>query len=215
MSQPISLKQAERRVFKTALNDGLLDVLIGSFVLMFAIGPLLSRSLGDLGSTVIFVPFWALIYIAILLVRKYVVGPRMGLVIFGPARKKMLTKYSTMMLAVNLAALIAGTFFALKTNVAAGWIYMAILGLSVLLISSTAAYYLNSPRLFIYGLLFLLSLIAGEILYTNFAFSHHGFPITFGITAAIIITTGLVIFFRLLRGNPLPVNESSSEKQAG
>ena len=215
MSKQISLKQAERKVFQTAVNDGLWDLLIGSFVLMFAVGPLLSRSLGDFGATVIFVPFWLLVYVVISLFRKYVIRPRIGFVVFGPSRNRRLTRYLIVMVVANMVAFIAGTVSAFYFHVISDWIPMAIFGFTVLLISSFTAYFLNALRLFIYGLLFLLSFIVGEILYVNFNVPHHGFPITFGITAAIIIITGLVIFLRLLRENPVPVKDSLPEDQSG
>jgi hypothetical protein len=76
MSLQMSLKQVEQKVFKSAFEDGLWDVLIGCIGLEFAIGPFFSRSLGDFWSAAVFVPFWALVFVAIWLVRKYVVRPR-------------------------------------------------------------------------------------------------------------------------------------------
>jgi MFS family permease len=215
MSQKISLKQAERQVFKTATNDGLWDIFIGSFFLQFAIAPLLSRSLGDFWSSFVFLPFWALVLISIWLLRKHVVIPRIGFVKFGATRKKKLTKFTFLMLVANLIALILGLFLALNPNVISGYIYPILLGFTILVFSSIAAYFLNFARLFIYGLLFLISLMVGEWLFVNFKVSHHGFPITFGISAGIIIITGLIIFYRLLRENPVPVNESISGENMG
>ncbi|MGB3715920.1 MAG: hypothetical protein WA996_15950 [Candidatus Promineifilaceae bacterium] len=47
MSQKISLKEVEGNVFKSAFQEGLLDIFIGSVILMFAIAPFLSPYLGD------------------------------------------------------------------------------------------------------------------------------------------------------------------------
>ncbi len=212
MLQKISLKQAELNVFKTAVNDGLWDVFIGCFVLQFAVAPLLSSSLGDFWSSLIFLPFWALIFVIITQVRKRVITPRIGIVKFGPSRKRKLTKFTYAMLIVNILAFIIGIFFALNFYVKSGFLYMSFFGFIVLVISSLAAYFLNFTRLFIYGLLFILSLYVGEWLFANFKISHHGFPITFSITAGLIIITGFVIFFRLLRDNPIPINESISNE---
>jgi hypothetical protein len=65
MSPQISLKEAERKVFKTTQNDGLWDIFLGCFLLIFVIAPYLSGTLGDLWSSVVFLPFWALVYLAI------------------------------------------------------------------------------------------------------------------------------------------------------
>jgi MFS family permease len=215
MLKKVSLKQAERRVFRIAFNDGLWDIFIGSFALQFAIGPLLSPHLGDFWSALIFLPFFTLILFIIWLVRKHVVIPRIGFVKFGPSRKKRLKKFSAMMLVANLVALIIGANYALNFNVNSGSSPMVVFGLILLIISSLAAYFLNFIRLFVYGALFLLSAWIGEWLFIHYRISHHGFPITFGITAGIIMMTGVIIFFRLLREYPVPSEESLSEEKMG
>jgi hypothetical protein len=215
MSQKISLKQSEQKVFRIATNDGLWDIFIGCFVLLFAIAPLLSHSLGDFWSSFVFLPFWAVIFAVISLVRKYVVTPRIGIVKFGPSRKRKLRKFSFIMVLANIVALITGIFFLLKFNVKSGLLYTSLFGFFILFFSSIAAYFLNFTRLFVYGLLFLLSLFLGEWLFVNFKTPNHGFPLTFGITSGIIIITGPVIFIRLLREFPIPVNDSTSEEKIG
>jgi hypothetical protein len=62
MQEKISLKEAEKKAFKTSFDDGLWDILIGSFFLEFAIAPLISASLGDFWSSVVFLPFWGFDY---------------------------------------------------------------------------------------------------------------------------------------------------------
>lgn len=208
MVDNISLKEAERNVFKMAVNDGLWDIFIGCFVLLFAVAPLLSNSLGDFWSTLIFLPFWALVFIVLSLVRKHVITPRIGIVNFGKYRKKKLTKFSYIMFIVNIVAFIVGTFFAINFSLKSGFMYMFFFGFIILIISSTASYFLNFARLSIYGLLFLISLFGGEWLFATYKTPNRGFPITFGITAGIIIVTGFTIFFRLIRKNPIPINES-------
>lgn len=214
MPQKISLKQVERKVFRTTFQHGLWDVFIGCVVLQFSIAPLLSSKLGDFLSSAVFLPFWALVFVVILLVKKYIVRPRIGLVTFGPYRKKKLSKLVILMVAVNLIALILGAYFALHFWVSAGWIYMFFLGLVVLFLSTIAAYFLNLTRYFIYGLLFLLSLLIGEWSFVQFRLAHHGFPITFGVTAGIIILTGLIHFFRFMRNYPLPRNQTTLEEKS-
>ena len=51
----------------------------------------------------------------------------------------------------------------------------------------------------------------GEWLYTNRGASHHGFPITFGITAGIIILTGLATLVRLVLKHPVPTKVPSEQ----
>ena len=95
MEQQIDLKELERKVWTSFYNDGLGDIFLGCLVLMFALAPILGRfGLGDFWSSAVFIPFLTIIYILIVLIRKRVVVPRIGLVSFGQARKQRLIKFN-------------------------------------------------------------------------------------------------------------------------
>jgi hypothetical protein len=209
MSQSISLKQAERKVFTTAFQDGLWDVFIGCFVLIFAIAPFLSTVLGDFWSSVVFLPFWALVYLAIWLVRRFVVTPRIGLVRFGSSRKAKLSRFTAIAVAVNALGFVLGVVAAQMSG-KPGWMFLTPFGLLMLTVFSLAAYYLDCTRLYLYGVLTALSPLVGEWLWACGRVSHHGFPITFGTTAAIMIIIGLIKFALLLRDHPVEDKQPSS-----
>jgi hypothetical protein len=213
MSQRISLKEAERKAFRTKFNDGLVDVFLGCFFLMFTFGPYLSLILGDFWASVVFLPFWALVYLALGLIRKRVVTPRIGVVKFGQARKAKLMKFSAVMLVINVIALILGIVAALSFGSVPGQMISIIFGMILLMGLSIAAYFLDFSRLYIYGLLVGLSPVVGEWLWTHGYATHHGFPITFGTSAGIMILVGLAVFIRLLHDNPVPI-EGSPFKEA-
>jgi hypothetical protein len=204
MSRQVSLREAERKVFRTAYDDGLWDVFLGSFLLLFALAPLLSASMGDLWGSVVFLPFWVLIYVAIRLVRKRVIAPRVGVVRFGRARQARLRRFSIVMLGLNSAALILGFVVAPNFGKVPGQMIAFAVGAMLLIGFSIAAYSLDINRFYVYGLLAGLAPLAGEWLWARGYAAHHGFPITFGLTAAIMILAGLAVFIRLLRDNPLP-----------
>ena len=210
MSQPRSLQEAEREVFRTVYQDGLWDLFLGCFMLLFALAPLLSVRLGDFWSSAVFLPFWGLVVLGIWLVRKHVIAPRVGVVKFGQARQRKLRKFSLVMLAVNVVALVLGVIVAWRSPVP-GLPVPIVFGLILLAGFSLAAYFLDFSRLYVYGLLVGLAPIVGEWLYTNHKVSHHGLPITFGIVSGIMILTGLVIFVRLLRDNPPPEEQVSGQ----
>jgi hypothetical protein len=212
MSQPISLKNAERKAFRTTYNDGLWDVFLGCIFLIWAIAPYLSTSLGDFWSAVVFLPFWGLVFLIIRLIRKYMVAPRVGVVKFGAARKAKLKKLSVVMLIANVVALILGFIAAMNSGGVPGQMIAIIFGLILLAGFSTAAYFLDFSRLYIYGLLVGSSPLVGEWLWTHGYATHHGFPITFGTAAGIMILVGLAMFVRLLRENPVPLEGISSEE---
>jgi hypothetical protein len=213
MSQQISLKEAEQKVFRTVTNDGLGDILLGSFFLIFVIAPYLSPSLGDFWSTVVFYPFLGLIFLIIRLLRKHVVTPRVGVVKFGLARKTKLAKFTVVMLVVNVIALILGFVAALSFGKIPGQIYSIIMGMILLIGFSLAAYFLDFNRLYLYGLLVGFSPLVGEWLWSQGLAPHHGFPITFGTTSGIMILVGLAVFVRLVRDNPIPIEEKPSGEE--
>lgn len=202
MSEPISLKATERRVFQAAHADGLWDILIACFVAMFALAPPLSASLGDFWSSAVFLPFWGLAYLAIRLIRKHVVLPRMGEVKFGPARRTKLRRLAFIMLALNCVSLLGGVFAAAGFDILPGWVFTGIFGLILLNTFCLAGYFLDYPRLYVYGVLFFFCPIVGEVLFVRAHVPHHGYPVTYGIATLAILLTGVVTFLRLLRDNP-------------
>ena len=212
MLQQISLREAERKAFRTTCNDGLWDVFLGCWASMFVIGPFLSSSLGDFWSSAVFLPFWGLVFLVIRLIRKYVVAPRVGVVNFGQARKAKLAKFTVVMLIVNVIAFILGFVAAVNFGRVSGQTIIIIFGLIFLTAFSIAAYFLDFSRLYIYGLLVGLSPLVGEWLWAHGYASHHGLPITFGATAGIMILVGLAVFVRLLRDNPVPIEGIPSEE---
>jgi hypothetical protein len=198
----ISLKEAELKTFRVIHEDGLWDVFIGCFVLMFAIAPFLSPYLGDFWSSVIFLPFWGIVWLVIWMIRKFVVTPRRGLVKPGVVRRKRLIKFTVIMLIVNVISLVLGTIAALTFNKTSGAIMTGIFGLILLMCFSTAAYFLDYTRLYFYGLMCFVAPIIGQYLYENYGASHHGYPITYGITSGLIVAIGLITFIRFLIHNP-------------
>ncbi len=210
MSHNVNLKKIERKVFTIAFQDGLWDIFIGCVVLMFAVAPFLSTiGLGDFWSSVVFVPFWALVYLIIWLIKKFVVTPRIGVVKFGPSRKVKLSRFLVMAIVVGIAGLILGILSAHISD-APGWMYVTTFGLLVLIGFSVAAYFMDFARLYLYGVLIALSPLVGEWLYIQAGVLHHGFPITFGTTAGIIILVGLIKLTLLLRDHPIPREKSLS-----
>jgi len=217
MQTPVSLKSAERKAFRVTFSDGLWDILLGCFVLEFALAPLFSETLGDFWSSAIFLPIWGLVYLAIWLVRKHVIEPRIGTVNFSQARKSRLRKVGLVMLAANLLLFIFGVVIALsaeKTN--GGWsaggydARVLLFGLVVLAGFTLAAYMLEAPRLYFYGLLLFAAPLVGEWLYAQHGFAHHGYPVVFGFSAGLMFLIGLGLFVRLLKNNP-PVDITQAE----
>ncbi len=215
MSQGISLRDAERKAFASTFEHGLWDIFIGCFLLEFVVGPFLSGSLGDFWSSAVFLPFWALAFVTLWVVKKHLVTPRIGSVRFGAWRKARLLKFNVVMLVVCLAALALGILSAVDFAVVPGWMIGARFGLVFLLVFSGAAYFLNFTRLYAYGVLVALSPLVGEWLWVSVGVPHHGYPVTFGIAAAVAVGVGVLKFVRLLHDYPVPAESLREEARGG
>lgn len=212
MSQKISLKEAERKVFRTTFNDGLVDISLGCFFLMMVIAPYLSEYLGDFWSSAVFLPFWGLVYLILRYIKKQVVAPRVGVVKFGQMRIAKLKKFTYILLVVNILAFVLGSIVAANYMKVPGQIISVVFGMILLLGFTTAAYLLDFNRLYLYGLLVGIGPLFGEWLWSQGYVTHHGFPITFGISSGTMILTGLAVFARFLRDNPLYIEGIPSEE---
>lgn len=204
MNNQTSLKNLERDVFRTMTQDGILDIQIGSVLLIFAIAPLLSNTLGDFWSSVVFLPFWGLIFLALRMIRNNQLKPRIGQVEFGPYRVKRLKNLNLIILVFNLAAFGLGLLAFFNVLVIPGGLPLSIL---LLIGFSLGGYMLESPRYYLYGVLSAIAPIIGEYLYNNHGFSHHGFPVVFGILAGGMILYGLYRMITVIRDFPLPGGE--------
>jgi hypothetical protein len=227
MYRDSNIRHAERAVLRSAFDDGLWDVLLGCFMLIFAVGPYVtSMGLGDFWGTLVFVPFWGIAFLAVRATRKRVVAPRIGTVKLGHSLRRELLRFNVLLMVFLLGALAVGLVSAGKLDrivgVAWEWIlglfgadfemnmdawglvYSIRFGLNVIVVSFAAAFVLGVRRLYFYGIMVAASPLIGEVLYRQAGVPHHGFPVTFGITAAAMLLTGLVIFWRLIRETSIP-----------
>ena len=200
----ISLKQADRNIFKVTFDDGLVDIFISSVVLMFAVAPFLGRYLGDFWSSAIFLPFWGILFIVLRWFRVHVINPRKGVVKYGPQRRRKLTAFSWIMIVVNIAFLIFGLAIGFVLTSNPGWAALLPFSIMVLALFSLSGYFLDINRFYVYGLMLAAGPWIGEWLFQNYNVPHHGYPIIFRIYAAAIFLTGLIKLFTFLRDNPQP-----------
>lgn len=211
MENKISLKDAERKVFVTRFQDGMLDIFLGCVALELVIGPYLSVYLGDFWASAIFLPFWGLAFLVIWLVRRTIIQPRIGRVQFGAVRKARLMKFNLVMLSVNIILLVLGIAAFSQVPMLSGFLVSNILGITLLVGFTLAGFFLDVRRLYVYGLLGWLAPVVGEWLWQRGLASHHGFPIAFGFLSAVLILTGLFLFVRLLL-NTTPAEDAVSEE---
>jgi hypothetical protein len=199
----ISVKEADRQVYRAYFDNGLVDIFLSSFVLIWAVAPYLSARLGDFLSSAIFLPVWAVLYLVLLWVHKAYVRPRTGTVKFGISRRKKLSAFTWIMLALNVIFMILG-LVAFSNPVGSGYTRMLAFVLMLLVSFSLAGFFLDVTRFYIYGMLWGGGFFVGEWLYQTYGFSHHGYPVVFGTISAIIFLVGIYKLLTFLRRNPLP-----------
>ncbi len=209
MAKPVSLKSIEKQAFRIKFTDGLWEVLGGCFTLIFALAPVLSETMGDFWSSMIFLPFWIVGYWGILQLRRRIVTPRLGNVKFGAIRRKKVQAFSIIMAGTNLVLMALGILSFLSLSSSRGGesaglsdLYPMFLGALIGLALVIAAWLLDYPRLFIYGALFLIAPPMGEYLSSHVGASHHGFPIVFGVISAVMILGGMLSFIKMINNYP-------------
>jgi MFS family permease len=201
MSTNKTLKAVDRKIFKSYFEDGLLDIFLAAWVLMFAVAPLLSGTLGDFWSSFIFFPFFGVVYLILRYLRRRFVTPRIGSVKCGTMRAKKLRTGTIFMLVINLVFLALGVL-AFMMPIGSGWVMSIRFGVMMLILFSAAGYMLDFNFLYVYGVLIALAMPVGEWLYQNAGFSHHGYPVVFGCLSGIMLVRGLVTFINFLKDTP-------------
>lgn len=198
MIDTAELKQMERATYQAATDSGLWDIFIACLVSMFAIAPSLSVHMGDFWSSAVFVPVFAVLILAIRLIERYVITPRVGVVKFALPRRRRLTRMTLVMLVLNLIAFAGGIVAAVRFPAGEGVLFPFVFATLLLVMFSTLAVFWERPRYFAYGLGLFAASFVGEALWVRGHASHHGFPVVFGFCAVAIAICGVIRFVRFL-----------------
>ena len=131
-----------------------------------------------------------------ILIRKFVVVPRMGFVEFG--QKRRARKWIMIAISVAILFLIMPLLMLMDTEY-----NIVIIGPIVALIVSLAAYFLDYPRLYIYGILLAFGIIESKFIYSLIDPPVHAL-ISFGIPGVAITAYGISLLYRFLGQYPKP-----------
>jgi hypothetical protein len=208
-----SLREVEKRTYMSYHQDGLLDIFVGVYVLLFALGILL-MTVTDFSTWFVIPAIFPAIMIPIWIsAKRRITMPRIGYVKFG-------ARGANKLMAVFLGLVVAGfgvfTVFGLGASMDQGWAVtlrnliipngMIIIGIGAAAISSLFAYTMGLKRLYAYGLLVLALFFTGH--FTTIPFGY--FLLAIGL---VIIINGFVILMRFTRRYPLPQgDETNAEK---
>jgi hypothetical protein len=205
MSQPLSLKEAERKAFKSTFQDGLWDIYLSLIFMGFAFGAFLDTlGVSEAGTMIIWMSYVLLAFLLMWIGKRFVTVLRIGLVKFGPTRKARLMKIRTVLLASVVLGLIVWIAFALGSDNLSAGLMLGIFALNILVVFGLMAYFMDFERLYIYAVLYALSKPVGELLA-----EYAGLPnptYTFLVTGGASVIVGIVLFVRFLRDYPVPEN---------
>jgi hypothetical protein len=203
MNTKTSLRKVERRTYLSYHQDGLLDIFVGIYVLLFGLGILLMTVTEFSTWFVIPAIFPAVMMPIWISVKKRVTMPRIGYVKFG---YRGANKVMALFLGLAVAGLGVFMLFGLGASMGHGWALtlrnliipngMIIIGILAAAISSLFAYTMGLRRLYAYGLLTLALLFAAHFAIIPFAYS----LLTIGV---LMIINGSILLMQFIRKHPL------------
>jgi hypothetical protein len=212
MNEKINLKEIEKRSYRSFFQTGLYDVAFGVLLLSFAIAPVIRDVFGRFYMPFIIIPA----PLIMLLGRKYLIVPRLGIVKFGEkresAKKKMMiiSALSTTILAALLVLTVAGVFPGFIGETLSGVMFMLIVGIIVIILMGFIAYIMDFKNMLYYGLAIGIGIPTAEFLHGIV-----GVPldslITFGTLGSLLLIYGLVNLSHFLKKYPIPNEEMSNE----
>jgi len=204
----VSLKELERKAYRSFFQDGLVDICLGLMVLTMANAWLLMARRVSWGyvighTHITSVALWAAAMAVLVAGRRYITIPRLGVVRFGPARKQRRTRAATVMGAMvgAQAALVVLTATGAVDFRGAPATPVMVIGLMVLVALGLPAYLLDFTRLYAYAVVVAGGVVGAETLYMRTA-SAMGAAAIFAAAGAIPVLVGLGLLIRFVRAYP-------------
>ena len=210
INKEINIKTIEQQTYKFTLQDGLYDIAYATLLISFALAPLLREHiyLGYIPFLIIPAP------LIILLGKRYITQPRIGIVKFGQQRKqrqKKMILISSILIPITiiLVLLTALGLFGITTgNILGGYAIPIGAAIFAIFITGLAAYLIQFPNLLIYGTAIGIGILVSELLQTPIGEPLNGI-IAFGISGTVLLIIGLVILNRFIKKYPLPDEETT------
>jgi hypothetical protein len=212
MIKKIDLKELEKKSYRFTFKDGIYDIAFGALLLSFALAPIL-REIIYLWYVLIVIPPAPLILI---LGKKYITTPRIGIVKFDKERRK--SKKKVILLNAILVPITILIFILTIINIFPGNLGSAMNGYAIpigagifaIILLSISAYLIDFPHMYIYGIIIGLGIPITEILQSLLG-SPLDSLITFGLTGAILLIFGLITLIKFIQKYPIPKKETINE----
>lgn len=213
----VNLKEAERKAFQLSTSqDGLHDVFIGAYIILLSSTPWLDENgLRTPWNVALALGLGLLILLGVILIKKFVVAPRIGQVRYGVERKGRMKR-----LGIGMAVIFSLTVALFGMTVSAIYFREPIIketvewsfpldivhtaaGVFIFAIFSVIGYMNDYPRMYFYGFLFGLGYVVSTTLQD---ITGNPFYWPWALAGLVTVITGLLLFIRFLRTYPLPPN---------
>lgn len=207
MKEP-SLREIEKNTYMSYHQDGLIDVFVGVYILLFGSGILL-KSVTDFSTWFVIPAIFPAIMVPIWIsAKKQITMPRIGYVKFRSGGANKLTVIFIGLLVAGLGVFMAFTFVsttqawasALRDLIVSH--SMIIIGIGAATISSLFAYTMGLKRLYAYGLLTIVLFFTGHFITIPFEY----LLLTIGLA---IIINGFVLLMQFIRKYPLTQDDKT------
>jgi hypothetical protein len=207
MTYTLDLRQLERKAWKSVHQDGLLDIFCGLVLLQVGVSLWIQHAAGYW--TLVFgIAFNSLAVAGLIAGKKLITVPRMGRVEFGQIRK---AKSLQLTILLSLAVLLGVALIMLSlTDVVQlpGWaVPAALIAANMLFVFGMLGYFLDYPRLYIYGLLYAAAFPSWVVL---IELADIRFPVVSVLSAAVMVLLGCKGLFQFTSRYPVPSTEAAA-----
>ncbi len=203
MESTASLKDIERKAYRSTFEDGIYDILFGMIFLI----PAIIAVLESVGISRFYGYLLFLIPLAFSpLGKRFITIPRLGSVEFGQKRKSR--KRLLLLVAAGIVILILPVFLmVLAKGAPAGmsWLVIALVGLPVF---AVGVYVMDFPRLYVYAALLIFAILESEYLLAYIDPPYNSL-ISFALPGAAILAIGISLMFRFMKKYPKPEPEAT------
>jgi energy-converting hydrogenase Eha subunit C len=206
MSDPIDLKELEKKAWKSTFDDGVFEIYFGILHFSLTLGVILDNILSESLSTIITLSFIGLGFIFFLIAKKYISQPRIGKVKFAKPRimrKVKIIGILTINFFILLILFLVGNLNPQFKLIFPGYLYGLIVGLLFFTLPLCfVAYFLQFNRLYVIAILTGISFFLDEIFALLMVPEPFDSLLAFGMISTIILSIGIVVFIRFLKKYP-------------
>jgi len=196
MTQETNLLELEKKTWTSAFEDGVTDIGLGLVLLVTTICQMFDES------RLYLYPLFIVPALFIIVAKRYITAPRIGLVKFSRERTRKRYRLIIVMTISIVFLLILTAIGSLQQLPMAS----VIVGAIVFIIPCSIAYFLNWDRMYFYAALFTLSFALNELTITDTGVIASG-AYAWLISGIIMIVIGVVYLVRFLCKYPLPEKE--------